>query len=143
MHLFQDDQLVSLGTIVDRHGHILTKASNVNGQVQCRFWDGQKQAAEPVGADTAHDLALLRVARQDISPADFDQQARLTMGMLLATPGGFGDKPLAIGVSAWHPDESPTRRCWESELVRQKTGHWSPPCFPTAPQPGQVCWPAM
>lgn len=98
VRLFTDGKLVALAAVVDSHGYLVTKASLVGGELQCRFADGQAVPAQVVGIDTANDLAVLRTSRRDLSPVVFRSSGDLPVGALLATPGGFGEKPVAVGV---------------------------------------------
>ncbi|MCA9059541.1 MAG: trypsin-like peptidase domain-containing protein, partial [Planctomycetaceae bacterium] len=66
---------VSIGTIVDADGWILTKASVLDGDVSCRLPDGSVVAAEKSAAAREHDLALLRIHVLGLSAASFSNDA--------------------------------------------------------------------
>ena len=65
---------VALGMVVDRLGHILTKASELDGPVRCKTPGGNTFKAEIVGVDQSLDLALLRTSRTDLAPVTFAGQ---------------------------------------------------------------------
>lgn len=88
---------VAFGTVVDRDGLLLTKASELTGPATCRLADGRVLPAEVVGADPAFDLALLKVAADNLTPVDWAPPGVLPVGSLVATPGA-GDGPVAMGV---------------------------------------------
>ena len=98
VRIFQGDRQIAMGTIVDRDGIILTKASEVEGKsLICQFHDGSKRRAKVMEADRNTDLALLRVRASNLVPVKWDASGELSLGSILATPG-HGTKPLAIGV---------------------------------------------
>jgi serine protease Do len=98
VRLFVDGELVALGTVVDSDGLILTKASQIPRRPVCRLWNGPELSAAVVHVDATHDLALLRVDARNLTPVQFQQNAEVPLGTLVASPGGFGDKPISIGV---------------------------------------------
>lgn len=100
VRIFADGRLRALGTIVDAEGHILSKASEVQGQVQCRLHDGRRLPAHVVAADPSYDVVLLKVSAKDLSPVVIPADVAVPVGTLLASPGGFGNDPLAIGVAS-------------------------------------------
>ena len=48
---YQDNKLIALGTIVDPHGYVLTKASEIDGEIICRVAGGKQYPATIVGID--------------------------------------------------------------------------------------------
>ena len=99
-----DGDRVALGTIVDRAGHVLTKASELDGPIECRLASGRVLGAELVGVSQRTDLALLRLTEDE----DADEEAEWTAvswageeetpaGSWVIT-AGLDTKPLAIGV---------------------------------------------
>ena len=61
--VYSDGRLVSLGTIVDSDGYVLTKASRLKSkdEIDCRLSDGRRVPAEVAATDEEYDLALLRI----------------------------------------------------------------------------------
>lgn len=94
-----DGQQVALGTIVGKNGWILTKSSELGGDITCVLPGGKSYPAQIMAEDSEADLALLRIAMQDLPTAEF-VSADLPRGSWLAVPGGSSDYPLVIGVVA-------------------------------------------
>ena len=95
--IFAGNRQVALGVVVDRDGYILTKASQIPGQVECHFSDGKRVAAKVVNIQTRHDLALLKVDRQGLTAIEWNRDEKVPVGSWLAVPGHLAE-PLAIGV---------------------------------------------
>ena len=96
---------VALGTIVREDGLILTKASELGKNIRCRIPKGGVAKAKKVAVDKSLDLALLKVEKQGLNPialpgvgAGGQRAGELAIGSWVATPGGFSDVPLVIGV---------------------------------------------
>jgi serine protease Do len=89
-----------LGTVVDPHGWILTKASELDGEVSCRFSDGRDLSATVHRISHEYDLALLKVDADDLPQADWSDSNETPIGALVAAvlPG----MPPIVGVIA-HP----------------------------------------
>src|SRR5262249_23258344 len=68
VRIYCDDRSVALGTIVSADGLIVTKASQLGEKPECHMADGRKFSATVVGTDEATDLALLRVAANNLTP---------------------------------------------------------------------------
>ena len=90
------DEQVALGTVVDREGLVLTKASELRGTPAIRLADGTRHVAEVVAVSEDHDLALLKIGRTDLEPVKW-ATAEPAVGSLLATAGS-GTRPVAVGV---------------------------------------------
>ena len=90
------DEQVALGTVVDREGLVLTKASELRGTPAIRLADGTRHAAEVVAVSEDHDLALLKIGRTDLEPVKW-ATVEPAVGSLLATAGS-GKRPVAVGV---------------------------------------------
>jgi serine protease Do len=91
-----DDKPAVVGTVVDRDGLILTKASEVRGEVKCVI-RGRELPARVVGRHDAYDLALLKVDATDLKPVAWGRSKDLGAGMWLASVGTTSD-PVAVGV---------------------------------------------
>ena len=96
-------QQVALGTIVRQDGLILTKASELGKNLRCRIPGAGFVKAKKVAVDKSLDLALLKVEKRGLKPVAIPavgsrQSENLLIGSWVATPGGFSDAPLVIGV---------------------------------------------
>jgi S1-C subfamily serine protease len=78
-----DSQPVSIGTVVDTEGWILTKASVLDGQVTCRLPDQSVVVAEKRAESQEHDLALLKIEVGGLSAAEFSDKEPPSIGQVL------------------------------------------------------------
>ena len=97
-----DGKDVAMGTVVSTDGYVLTKPSELTGDVTVVFRDGGgERSAKIVGVAEDHDLAMLKVAGATgltaIRWADPKKVAVPSVGQWVATPG-MSDVPSAIGV---------------------------------------------
>ncbi len=93
---------ISLGTVVEATGLILTKASELKGDVTCQLSDGRELPATIVGVDPKTDLALLKIDANDLVAVEIDPNAKPKIGAWVATVGP-GDTPLTVGVIGCEP----------------------------------------
>lgn len=91
-----DNKQRALGTIVRSNGLILTKASELDGTLSCRFSDGRVLPATIEKVSREHDLALLKVDTGNLPEADFGSSERITTGSLIAAL--IPEKPPLVGV---------------------------------------------
>ena len=91
-----DGDNAALGTVVTPHGHIVTKASELDGQITCRLHDGRELAAELVSSKPEFDLAVIKVEADDLAVVEWEDNL-LHLGQWLATPDQ-GKMPASIGV---------------------------------------------
>lgn len=92
-----DHEATALGAIVTANGHILTKASDLKGKIVCKLHDSRRYDAEVVGINKQHDLALLKIDADNLTPIVWSDQSETPVGSWLATPG-LAEEPLSIGV---------------------------------------------
>jgi serine protease Do len=92
-----DGKDVALGTVVSADGYILTKGSELRGDVSCRLHDGQVLTARRVGYQKATDLALLKIDATGLKPVVFAPPTDVTVGNWVAV-AGLGSEPVAVGV---------------------------------------------
>lgn len=96
--VFSKGKQVAVGAVVDKQGHVLTKASELREDLECIFLGGERLKAEIIGIAEEDDLAMLKVTggksefkaiawAEDIPP----------VGSFLATVG-VEERPLAVGV---------------------------------------------
>ncbi|MCA9248196.1 MAG: trypsin-like peptidase domain-containing protein [Planctomycetales bacterium] len=88
---------VALATIVAPDGYLLTKASELQGEVECQLPGGRRLPAQIVARDRGHDLALLKVAAIGLEPIQWSETQALEPGTLVAV-AGRGEAPLSLGV---------------------------------------------
>ncbi|MBN2579520.1 MAG: trypsin-like peptidase domain-containing protein [Pirellulales bacterium] len=91
-----DGHDAALGTIVGPDGWILTKASQLKGEITCRFRDARELEARIVGIDRAFDLAMLKVEASRLPDISWKPQP-LEVGQWVVSPG-LGGEPLALGI---------------------------------------------
>lgn len=99
-----NDQPVALGLIVHLDGMILTKRAEIltrcgelAGKLSCRLCDSTMLTARPMADSYEHDLALLRVDRQELPTVPWSQAETVKQGCLVAAVG-LDEEPLAVGV---------------------------------------------
>jgi len=92
-----DGMQVALGAVVHADGYVVTKASELQGDVQCLLPDGQRVAARMVGWQPDYDIALLSLAARRLTPVQWSAASAPLPGSWLATTGAV-DHPLAIGI---------------------------------------------
>ena len=103
-----DDKHVALGTVVDPAGLIVTKASLLEGKITCRLPDGSVKEAELKGADTDHDVALLKIEAEGLTPISWRSEPA-SPGTLVAAVASDGDA-IGIGVVSAEVREVPGPR---------------------------------
>ncbi|MBW3598243.1 MAG: PDZ domain-containing protein [Planctomycetes bacterium] len=92
-----DHETTGLGAVVAANGYILTKASDLKGKTVCKLRDNRRYEAELIGVNKEHDLALLKINVDGLTPVVWTDQSDTPVGSWLATPG-LGEDPLSIGV---------------------------------------------
>lgn len=103
-----DDKHVSLGTVVDPAGLVVTKASLLEGRITCRLPDGSVKEAQLKGADTEHDIALLQIEAPGLTPIAWRTEPVLP-GTLVAAVASDGEA-IGIGVISAEAREIPGPR---------------------------------
>ncbi len=92
-----DDKDTALGMVVGPDGWVLTKANDLKGKVAVKLKDGQVHEAKVVGIHKEHDLAMLKIDAQGLTPVEFKESKKTSAGDWVAC-AGLGDEPVAIGV---------------------------------------------
>lgn len=87
VELLVDSKPVSIGTIVDADGWILTKASVLDGKPSCRLPDGSVVIAEKRAASQEYDLALLKIDVGGLSAAQFSDKEPPSIARALCAVG--------------------------------------------------------
>ena len=90
---------LALGAVMSTDGYILTKASELDGIVdpECLLYDGRRFSVKEVAVDHTHDLMLVKVDANDLTPVKWDIRSKFDSGTLLITPDGRS-LPLRPGV---------------------------------------------
>ena len=77
---------IAVGTIVDSSGLVLTKASEMRGDLKCRLPNGDLKPATVFGIDIENDLALLKIEAEGLAAAPLVPVESPTRGMWLVSP---------------------------------------------------------
>lgn len=80
------------GVIITADGYIVTNAHVVDGGISFSvvFYDGTESEAKVVGMDKKSDLAVIKVDRTDLTPAQIGQSGNLSIGEGVAIAGAGG-----------------------------------------------------
>lgn len=98
-----DGKQKALGVIADADGLVLTKASELSGDIECELLDGSKKPAELIGVSSSHDLGMLRVNAKNLKAIDWKNAvSQPAVGSWLATVGQT-ELPVSIGVVSVAP----------------------------------------
>ncbi len=97
VEIFCNDQRKLLGLIVDENGYILTKASELEGEITCRLPSGEIAPAEIVGVQRRNDLALLRVPAENLPVAKWRRASLPLVGSWVVAPAP-GGQVMAAGI---------------------------------------------
>jgi serine protease Do len=106
VRVFADGKRAALGVAIDSEGHVLTKASELKGKLECQLIDGRKSDAQMVAMDRKLDLALLKTEWTDLHPIEWADDKQLDRGSWVVTPGLERD-PIGIGVASATPRAIP------------------------------------
>ncbi len=99
VRILGDRAQIAYGAVVDER-RIVTKASELRGVCECRFFDGQERRARVVGVAQRSDLALLELDGppvEGIVPIAWREGDAPPVGSFLTT-AGIRDDAVAIGV---------------------------------------------
>ena len=100
--ILSDGEPAAIGVVLDREGHIVTKASDLLGNLTCQPGDGIDHTATLVGSDIANDLAVLRIDARDLKSATWRTDSVPVPGSLIASVGP-ADELLSVGVVSSEP----------------------------------------
>jgi serine protease Do len=97
VQIYQKEKPVALGAIMSPDGEILTKASELHGDVECELQDGRSFKAELIAVHHDSDLALLKIPATALSVIDWDLGPRPEVGQWFITPG-LKELPVSVGI---------------------------------------------
>jgi serine protease Do len=92
-----DDKDTILGTVVDPNGYILTKWSELKGNLIVRTSDSNEYDATLVAAHRGTDLALLKVEAKNLKAVEFTDTRKVPPGNWIAASGVTSD-PIGVGI---------------------------------------------
>ncbi|QOV89128.1 S1C family serine protease [Humisphaera borealis] len=99
---------IAYGTVVAKDGYILTKASELTGDVAVRLRDGTEKQATIVGVAEDHDLAMLKIDAEGLTAIAWTDAKKASVGQWVITPG-MSDSPMALGVLSVDRRKIPAR----------------------------------
>jgi serine protease Do len=102
---------IAVGTIVGSDGLVLTKASEMKGDLKCKLPDGSVKAASVMGVDVENDLALLKVDVEGLAVAPLRDVPSPKRGSWLISPTD-GTGAIAIGVVGVEEREIPKSKAF-------------------------------
>ncbi|MFM6849802.1 MAG: S1C family serine protease [Terrabacter sp.] len=92
------------GFVIDNKGHVLTNnhvvATAPSGDIQVVLSNGDAQKATIVGRDTSYDLAVLKIARTDLTPLQLGPSDKVVVGdQVIAVGAPLGlDQTVTTGI---------------------------------------------
>jgi serine protease Do len=110
-----NDEVAAFGAVVGADGWILTKASELKGDITCELQDGREFPARIVGVSKPYDLAMLKLDVKGLIPVEWRDSAKDAVGSWVATTGINRD-PVAVGVLS-----VAARKITGTELARRST----------------------
>ncbi|QDU18816.1 S1C family serine protease [Urbifossiella limnaea] len=97
VRVLADGKEAALGTVVFADGYVLTKASDLRGELAVKFHDGSNVPAKLVGVEKKTDLALLRIEKKGLTALAFADSKVAALGNWLAA-AGVGSDPAGVGI---------------------------------------------
>jgi serine protease Do len=101
-------RIEALGVIVGADGWVVTKSSELDGTVRVRLPGGEEVSGKVVVTDEAHDLALIQVDADGLTPVQWSSAATRS-GQWLVTAGP-GSRPHAVGIVSVEARQIPGAR---------------------------------
>jgi serine protease Do len=98
VQIYCDGERACLGAIIRSDGHIVTKASELKGKIECKIpGEPRRREAKVVARDAATDLAILKVDAHGLPVVPWSTSQALPVGSWLATTG-LSQDPISVGV---------------------------------------------
>jgi serine protease Do len=88
---------VALGVVVAQDGYVLTKYSDLSGRIMVQLRSGAEHEARLVGVQAQHDLAMLKINVNGLTPVEWTDSKADAVGNFVASVG-MNDLPVAVGV---------------------------------------------
>lgn len=95
--VFADGAEAAYGAVVGSDGWVLTKASQLQGRVSCRLYDGRELPARVVGVHSGLDLAMLKLDADGLATVAWREEQDPPVGAWLATAAD-SELPLGVGI---------------------------------------------
>lgn len=105
VQVYSGGRQLALGLIVDSDGLILTKASELKGELKCQMPNGKLVPAEVYGIHSESDLAMLRVRASSLSEVQFASDPDPQIGQWVASP--LPDQQPLVGIVSVNTREIP------------------------------------
>lgn len=105
VQIYSGGRQLALGLIVDSDGLVLTKASELKGELKCQLPNGKLLPAEVYGIHAQSDLAMLRVKAAGLNVVQFATDPAPQIGQWVASPLPEND-PL-VGIVSVNTREIP------------------------------------
>lgn len=118
VELLVDSETVSIGTVVDTDGWILTKASLLHGKVSCRLPDQSIMIAETRAESQEHDLALLKIDVAGLTAAAYSDKEPPSITVALCAVGPR--QVLKPGIVSIEARKIPAESSWKGEGTEDK-----------------------
>ena len=99
-----EGEKVAYGGILRSDGLIVTKASQLRGEITCLLADKRRFEAKVLAMSREFDIALLKIEAKDLPVMKFAEAEQPDIGAWLATVGIDRD-PVAVGVMSVEPRE--------------------------------------
>ena len=103
--VYSGGKQLALGLIVDSDGLILTKASELQGEIKCQLPNGKLLPAEVYGIHAESDLAMLRVKAVSLDEVQFAAAPAPQIGQWVASP--LPEKNPLVGIVSVNTREIP------------------------------------
>lgn len=87
----------ALGTIVDEHGWIVTKFSELKAEPVCQLKDGRQFSGTIVGINKTYDLAIIKIDASNLPAVEWRDSKAAEVGAWVAS-AGIDKEPVAVGV---------------------------------------------
>ncbi len=108
LRVLDGNRPIALGTVLSRDGLILTKASELKGELLCELSDGSKKPAVVIGIHEPTDLAILKIDSDILTPIHWGGGEIPTVGQWLASPTLDETYQIQVGVLGVEPRQIPS-----------------------------------